>query len=233
LSIGKKQLMALRTADANVSVYDAVCPHRGANLAWGGVLHGSHVVCPFHGKSVGLGTENAGPYCVSAYPSFSVGSGLFVCLDSARANDYGFEATMLGFAATRVFYPGGTQHIVVPQQLVTENAFDLDHFRTVHRITSVLDRAFGRTPTGAVYSKADFLVRPPVWERSEKAAIRSRFYATAFSPSLVLTELGPPGASHVVLTGATADGQGAKVRTSMGSCPRRAPMLPPPKWSLR
>jgi cholesterol 7-dehydrogenase len=42
-------LAVFRTADGQLGVIDAYCPHLGANLAAGGVVDGNTLICPFHG----------------------------------------------------------------------------------------------------------------------------------------------------------------------------------------
>lgn len=216
LVIGRKQLMIVSAEDQPASVYDATCPHRGASLAHGGAPVGAHVICPFHGKAISLGLQEDSHYCVQGYPSFVVGGTLFVCLDPDKGDDRGFEDIMRGLATTHTFVAGGSRWIRVAQEAVIENAFDLDHFSKVHRISRVLRRGFGHTESGAAFCEANFLVATPPWERSAQPVVNSRFYARAFSPSVVLTELGPVETSHVAITGATADGEHSHVRILYG-----------------
>ncbi|HEU5384532.1 MAG TPA: Rieske 2Fe-2S domain-containing protein [Streptosporangiaceae bacterium] len=44
-----RKLIRFRTSDGTAHVWDAVCPHLGAHLGYGGRLEGDIVVCPFHG----------------------------------------------------------------------------------------------------------------------------------------------------------------------------------------
>ena len=46
--IGSLPLVLVKTPDG-IGAFDAVCPHRGAHLGYGGRLDGGVIVCPFHG----------------------------------------------------------------------------------------------------------------------------------------------------------------------------------------
>src|SRR5688572_13049111 len=43
-----QELVMFRGADGAARVYDAYCPHLGANLAVGGTVVGNAIQCPFH-----------------------------------------------------------------------------------------------------------------------------------------------------------------------------------------
>lgn len=198
--------------DDGYRVYDAVCPHRGASLAHGGTLARAGVICPFHGKAVALG-ECADPdrYAVAELPSLLVGAVLFVALGPG-VDDRGFTDTLSALARTHDLYPCPPMVISVAPELVVENAFDLDHFVKVHRISRVTGRDWGHSDTGAAYCDARFTIRTPEWDGGGNAVIQNRFYARAFSPTIVLTELGEPGVGQTVITGATPTGRGCVVR---------------------
>src|SRR5690349_19572217 len=77
--VGNRRLLIVRNEGA-INVYDATCPHRGADLGIGGKLVSPRVVtCPYHGHRVALGGDGNGPYCVRQYPSL-VTSGLIFAL---------------------------------------------------------------------------------------------------------------------------------------------------------
>ena len=44
-----RELVAFRDAQGAVRVFDAFCPHLGANLGYGGKVVGDTLQCPFHG----------------------------------------------------------------------------------------------------------------------------------------------------------------------------------------
>lgn len=211
LMIAGRKLMAVRTKDG-FRVYDSVCPHRGASLAHGGTLARAGVICPFHGKAVALGDcSDPDRYAVAEVRSLLVGPVLFVGVD-VDVDDRGFEATMTELALTHDLFPCPPMMIDVNPELVVENAFDLDHFIKVHHISRVTGMAWGRLPDGPAYCHAEFTVRTPAWEGGGTKVIQNRFYARAFSPTVVVTELGEPGVGQTVLTSATPTPEGCTVR---------------------
>ena len=216
LRIADRRLIVVRGRDSDFRVYDAVCPHRGADLGHGGTLTRAGIVCPFHGKAVALGERAGSRYSVPELPSFRAGPALFVALLPGAVDDRGFRLRMTKLAATHRLFPCPPADIAVPQELVVENAFDLDHFIQVHRIPRVTAAGHGRTETGAAFCEARFEVRMPAWEGgagpAADAVIQNRFHATAFSPSIVLSELGAPGTGQAVITTAVPTVSGCRVR---------------------
>src|SRR3954471_10338253 len=70
-------LVALRTRKG-VRVFDAVCPHRGAHLGFGGRADQDAIICPFHGYRIGIGTQcEEKAYRVREYSTLLVGGMLF------------------------------------------------------------------------------------------------------------------------------------------------------------
>ena len=215
LRIADRRLMAVRSRDGALRVYDAVCPHRGADLGHGGTLTRAGIVCPFHGKAVALGDRPGSRYAVPELPSFLAGPALFVALAPGAVDDRGFRLRMTRLAATHRLFPCPPAEISVPQELVVENAFDLDHFIQVHRIPRVTGAGHGLTDEGAAFCGARFEVRMPAWEGAGGSAdtvIQNRFHATAFSPSIVVSELGAAGTGQAVITTAVPSPTGCRVR---------------------
>ncbi len=213
LTIAGRSLMAIALPDGGYKVYDAICPHRGASLAHGGTLARAGVLCPFHGKAVALGgCSDPDRYAVPEVPSLLVGSVLFVGLGNDELDDRGFREAMTELAQTHDLYPCPPLLVDVAPELVVENAFDLDHFLKVHHISRVTGVDWGRDPGGAAHCQAEFTVRTPQWEGGGNTIIQNRFYAKAFSPTIVVTELGEHGAGQTVITGATMTPAGCVVR---------------------
>ena len=212
LRIGTRRLIVVTGRDGGPRIYDAVCPHRGADLGVGGTLTRAGIVCPFHGKAVALGLRENARYSTPELPSFLAGPALFVALDPEQLQDRGFREAMTELAAGHGLYACAPVEMAVPQQLVVENAFDLDHFIQVHLIPRVIGLGFGRTPAGAAYCEARFQVRPPGSAGTPGPLFDSRFHATAFSPSLVVSALGAPGSGPTVVTTAVPTATGCRVR---------------------
>jgi len=218
LRIGDRRLIIVADRGGGHRIYDAVCPHRGADLGVGGTLTRAGIVCPFHGRAVSLGLRDGSRYFTPELPSFSAGGALFTALTPDFFDDWGFQAAMIDLAAVQQLFACPPADMRVPQQLVIENAFDLDHFIQVHQIRKVTALGYGRTPDGAAYCEARFQVRPP---GTTGNLVENRFYARAFSPSLVVSELGVPGTGPTVITTAVPTADGCRVRVINAVRPER------------
>jgi nitrite reductase/ring-hydroxylating ferredoxin subunit len=251
VDLGDRALMAVREGE-RIRVFDACCPHRGAHLGYGGTLAAGRaagpvtantvtantvtagtVICPFHGKRIGLGA-GTGRLCVAEHTSILAGNALFVRLGTDPAGDRGFEQLIKEISAEKEVSAALVQPLSIDPQYVIENAFDVSHFTAVHKVSRVTGFRLRGDGPGWIAVEGDFLTKPPPWEAQGNAAFHSRFYARAVSPSLVLTELGPPETSHTVITaanpvGARADrvGRGGCVaRVAIGVRPGDRPALP-------
>jgi len=133
--VGDRRLLIVRSG-GEINVYDAVCPHRGADLGVGGKLLDPRVLtCPYHGHRIALGGEGGGPYCVAKYPSL-VRSGLIFAL--VGDFEVGKLPDMLDYLErTHKIFAGFTKTIKVPPEMVIENAFDWAHFPPVHDVLKV------------------------------------------------------------------------------------------------
>ena len=226
LRIGGARLMVVRGSEG-LNVYHSTCPHRGADLAYGGELVRAGVKCPFHGKGVALGLRDNCRYAVPEVPHARIGPALFCGLDPDILDDYGFAARLAELAGEFTFFTCPEVEVPITQEMVIENAFDLDHFKEVHRVPRVLAVDSGKTGEGAVYSEAVFEVGKPPWLSGPQQVIRSRFRAVAYSPSVVITEMGPSGQDQAVITTATATASGCRVRVLIGIRPTPDGSVPP------
>jgi 3-ketosteroid 9alpha-monooxygenase subunit A len=230
VELGDRALMVIRDGE-RLRVLDARCPHRGAHLGYGGRLApgraGAFVICPFHGKRIGLGAGTA-RLCVTEYQSIVAGDALFVRLGADPAEDRGFDQAIKEIGAEKQIVGALVRLIRVPPAYVIENAFDYSHFTAVHGVDRVTGFGLREDSSGGIAVEGDFwtAVPPTVVQQAvapqtvvqqtmaqqtaaPRAAaladrgLRSRFYARAVSPSLVLTELGPPEISHTLITSAS------------------------------
>jgi phenylpropionate dioxygenase-like ring-hydroxylating dioxygenase large terminal subunit len=205
-----RPLMAVRPA-AGVRIFDATCPHRGAHLGHGGVLRGGRVTCPFHGRRIELGDESGSVYSVAEHPALVAGPALFGNVGSGA--DRGFREVMAGLAETHQIVPALSTVVRAAATLVIENAFDRDHFVPVHNVRRALGMTVSKGDHGDLTVEGELeTVGPPGWVDADDGPYRERFYARAFSPHLVLTEIGVPGAAPVVITGATPLDEGCAAR---------------------
>lgn len=238
LTIGDRRLIVVRDGDA-VRVFDGTCPHRGAHLGHGGILDGTCVVCPFHGKHIRLGGDSR--LSVREHRVVRAGEAIFVRLSDDPADDRGFEQAVKEIAATRQVVPAVRAEVRAPAAYIVENAFDVDHFAAVHHVPRVRSLGVRLDDGGALAIEAEFRTLMLPWvsaeqreearERAARAnvartAFASRFYARAFSPAVVVTEFGPPGASHYVITGAVPVDGGCIARVAVGVLPECAAQLP-------
>ena len=244
VALGDRTLMVIRDGE-RLRVFDARCPHRGAHLGYGGRLApgraGTAMICPFHGKRIGLGAGTA-RLCVTEHQSIAAGDALFVRLGADPAEDRGFEQAIKEVCAEKQIVGALVRPMRVPPAYVIENAFDVSHFTALHGVDRVTGFGLREDGSGAIAVEGDFWTAVPPTAAPRTAALadgglRSRFYARAVSPSLVLTELGPPEISHTVITSASPTGAcdsagtgavsgGCVIRVALGVRPAAVPAMP-------
>lgn len=215
-AIGNQPLMVLRGAEGP-RVFDASCPHRGADLARGGRLVDGAVLCPFHGKRIGLGCE--GRLSVREHETIRVGDAVFVRLSDDPEHDRGFRRMIKELADRGRVSAALSTEIKARPELIIENAFDASHFSAVHRVPRVTGMHATTGPDGELVIEGVFTTQAPPWERDPGKPFASRFLARAYSPGLVVTELGPPDRSHLVITSANplpTPGAGCVARVALG-----------------
>lgn len=211
------RVIALVKQGARVRAFDGFCPHRGANLCRGGTLVGNAIRCPFHGLLIGLSSMRDG-FSAREYTCL-VYSGL-VFVRESDGEDHGFSARFCEIDANGYVVPGFALHIAAPPELVIENAFDAMHFRTVH--------AIGNSPTFELVESAQgfavegrFLLPASPWQKARlgERHVDVAYRATAYSPTLVISDLGGDK-PYSMLT--------ATVPAAEGGCVVRLSLLMPP-----
>ena len=223
---GGRPLIAARTAGC-YKVFDGSCPHRGAHLGFGGRLDAGAVICPFHGHRVSLGQAAGGRFQVGGYRTAHTVKGLFVLFDPDR--DTGLVGYLDALAVSHHVFEAFAMPLAVPPEYVIENVLDEDHFAAVHaletrpRLTAALDQ------DGTLLVEGEFdMVRANQWQTDAGAGpVTSRFSARVFSPTVVVSELGPRGESVVVITAATPTADGGCVARVTVALPRDRPSGPP------
>jgi phenylpropionate dioxygenase-like ring-hydroxylating dioxygenase large terminal subunit len=214
MALGSRALVAIRGDDGKVRVFDGTCPHRGASLGHGGRVAGPEsIVCPFHGKRIGLGTGN-GRLCVREHEVIDCGGAVFVRLSDRPGRDLGFSGVMRGIAAAHTLVAAVTGRAAVPAELIIENAFDFTHFPAVHLVRRVTRPKVWVGGDGELNITTAFHTQAPDWEPAE-GDFTSDFHARAFSPNLVVSELGSSAASRFVITGAVPSPAGCAVRIAI------------------
>jgi 3-ketosteroid 9alpha-monooxygenase subunit A len=199
--VGDRRLLIVRSG-GEINVYDATCPHRGADLGVGGKLLDPRVLtCPYHGHRIALGGEGGGPYCVAKYPSL-VKSGLIFAL--VGDFEIGKLPDMLDYLEqTHKIFAGFTKTIKVPPEMVIENAFDWAHFPPVHDVLKV---EYGE-PTvedGVFTATTKLRVGPSMWQGGGDGShhddgttfVEVPLLARAYSPNLTITQVAVGGGDH-------------------------------------
>jgi len=224
LDLGSRRLVAVRDGE-DLRVYDADCPHRGAHLGHGGHLKDGCLVCPFHGRRIQLGEpeRGGGPRrWVREHQVIVWGETVFVRLADGPDDDRGFTRAAKELAGTHHLVPAVTRRVAVDPRLVVENAFDTDHFTALHKVYRVRGMHHRTGSEGELVMDGEFPMPASPWQGTRgtapQAAYVPRFLARAYSPGVVVTEFGPPGQIHVIVTAAVPDGEGGcTVRVAVGA----------------
>ena len=191
LSFGGRPLMAVGSAaSGTVRVFDAVCPHRGADLGHGGRLAGDCVVCPFHAHRIGLGVESRDGFRAREYASLLRAGGLFARLSDRGEPDFPEALEALG--AGHTFVPGFEMEADTTIEVVIENGFDNAHFRAVHGLMNLPGLTVRPGPFGELLAEGHFEIPRTGWYEAPdpgSTRLRARYVAHAFSPGVFVSEL--------------------------------------------
>jgi 3-ketosteroid 9alpha-monooxygenase subunit A len=202
ISVGSRRLLIVRDG-GGVEVFDAICPHRGADLGVGGKLIEPRVVlCPYHAHKVALGGEGGGPYCVRRYDSLLVAGLVFVRIgDFDHANELPGMLEYLN--RTHRIFPGFETTIRVAPEMVIENAFDWAHFKPVH---DVLDVEYGapQIVNGVFTATTRLRVGPSMWQGTDDGShhddgntwVDVPLLARAYGPNVTITQIAVGGGDH-------------------------------------
>ncbi|CAN5392466.1 hypothetical protein BH10PSE14_BH10PSE14_20810 [soil metagenome] len=184
------QPLALIVDGENVRAFDAVCPHRGANLCRGGQWLGDAVRCPFHGLRIALGDGAAGDFVATEWPCLAVGGLVFV--RHPDSEDHGLTERLSHLDATAWFVPGFTIDMAAPAELVIENAFDALHFDVVHGIGNRPRLVRSDDGSGALVVVGEFVVPASPWQQAVEhiQAFAIPYCASAYSPTVVISDMG-------------------------------------------
>lgn len=78
-----QNFVVFRTEGGEVHIFDAYCPHLGANLGVGGIVKGDCIECPFHQWSFRASDGE----CTNI-PYSTSGSGKCICLENVKSNGF-------------------------------------------------------------------------------------------------------------------------------------------------
>jgi 3-ketosteroid 9alpha-monooxygenase subunit A len=234
VSLGRLPLVLVRDRE-RVRAVDAICPHRGAHLGYGGRIDGEAIVCPFHGHHVGLGERSDCPYKVREYRTLTVGGLVFLLLDERHEN--GLSVLLEEMNRTHFFVQGFTLTANAPAELVVENGFDPGHFECVHALKSrpnlrLVEGGCGELIVHGTFEAAAFESN---WHRDGNGQTSTAigFVATVFSPNVCISRLGEGENQHIVISGATPNGDGrCTIRVSV-AVPARPDGRAPSEQAIR
>lgn len=147
LTYFSRELVLYRGADGSLHVLDAICPHMGAHLGYGGCIEGDNIVCPFHGwtwapdgTNVVVPSEGAPTNRRSITPWHCIEANgiVWVWYDAAGRDPLWDAPTDLpGVAEGRRYdvHPHcvrSWRNVRMKPQYVPENNVDLDHLHWIH-----------------------------------------------------------------------------------------------------
>jgi hypothetical protein len=212
LTFADRALVAVRDGTSKaVRVFDAVCPHRGAHLGYGGRLVGAAIRCPFHAYRIGLGETSDDGFSVREYASLLACGGLFVRLSDHPTPDLpgALEEMSRGHSSI----PGFEMTAGTSIEVVIENGFDSAHFRSVHGIMNLPSLSVGRGRFGELQGEGRFEIPRGGWYESAETTgskLTARYLAYAYSPGVFMAELaGDPPFRYRIMTTATPQGGGS------------------------
>jgi nitrite reductase/ring-hydroxylating ferredoxin subunit len=208
LRFGERSLMAVRSQESReVRVFDAVCPHRGAHLGYGGRVAGDALVCPFHGHRIGLGREGPEGFQVPEYACLVAAGGLFVRLSEQAAPDLPRALEDLGRG--HACLPAFEMTVETTVEVVIENGFDGAHFPSVHGLLGRPGLAVRGGGFGELVVEGRFEM--PSGPEAHGRTSQARYIGHAFSPGLFVAELdGDAPFRYRIMTAATPDGDGRR-----------------------
>lgn len=180
-AVGDIRLILVRT-EAGIKAYSADCPHRGANLGYGGRLDDNAIICGFHGYRARLGLDPRHEFSIREYETIVAGGAVFVRLSDSHDN--GFSNFIRQLAEENFIISAFVMPVKAPTHLVTENGFDGAHFPSVHKIASNTKFEVNPGESGELIVTSTFVV--PI---GYNQVTKTSYMARTFSPGLIVTRL--------------------------------------------
>src|SRR5215475_952794 len=190
--VGNVRMMALKQ-NGQVRVLEATCPHRGANLAYGGKLCGDYVICPFHSERVHLG-KSAG-FFVRDYDCLTTCGLVFVRMSDSPATD--LPAAMKELQSRYTLFPGFSIEIEAPMEIASDNAFDAGHFKGVHGVLNEPEFSIRTGDFGEFRADGEFVFP----SAGPSRRVRAKYTTGAFGHAVIISELaGEPPYNYLVIS---------------------------------
>lgn len=221
ISAGGRQLMLVRRGE-EISTFDAICPHMGANLAIGGELCDDHIVCPFHHFKINLGNSQGARFSVSEYQTLTVGGMVFALLTSSSVDTEPFSCFITKLDSELFFVPGIRMLIDTNYANITENAFDSIHFQPIHGVLNRPELEEVDCDESVLKMTGIFELPPSPWytSASKGEVLRIPFTPQAFSPGLVVSHMGGEPEYWVVTSALPQADNSAIAYVSIGVYPQ-------------
>jgi 3-ketosteroid 9alpha-monooxygenase subunit A len=147
-----RDLALWRGADGRPRMLDAYCRHLGANMAFGGRVHGDYLECPFHSwRYDGAGTVREIPYakvippqarreCVRAWPMEEQNRFVWAWYHPDAVEPlWAVENFPETLSPQWTEYEKHEWLVYCPLQTMAENGVDVAHFRYLHGTASYPD----------------------------------------------------------------------------------------------
>ncbi|MCB1741145.1 MAG: Rieske 2Fe-2S domain-containing protein [Gammaproteobacteria bacterium] len=192
LYFGDLRLLAIRK-DANIRIFDASCPHRGANLAHGKLSGDNAILCPFHGYRIRLGKDDQDPFCVHEYPVRVVGE--LVCFSLGALDEQtpapDLPNALQALAQKHDVLQGFKLQARTTIQTVMENGFDNAHFPSVHGLVSEPTFEVETAAGGELIARGHFRIPRAGFNVNpgSNVPVEALYEARAYSPGAVIAGL--------------------------------------------
>lgn len=140
------ELLVWRDDDGTAHVWDAYCPHLGADLGVGGTVEDGCVTCPFHGWRFGPDGSNVEiPYSdrpngrakVRAYPTVERFGAVLFWYHPDPSEAPRWDVPVIEELEDKEFGDLTEWVVGAAWQEIAENAFDVAHFVSVHGLSEI------------------------------------------------------------------------------------------------
>lgn len=227
-----RPMFALRTRNG-LRIFDATCPHRGANLGVNGKPDGDGaIICPFHGRRIGLGAPCDGGF-VREHETLEIGGLVLVRVDG---RDNGLRAVLSEMDRNHFFIAGFALTVNAGPELVIENAFDEAHFQPVHDVCNEPVFTKCASVAGEHAVSGTFMLPASPWQETGGAIVSVPYTARAFSAGIVVSHMGGRHPYHVITCATSRANGGSTIRLSIalpGDAEGRAPDTEKCQYLLR
>jgi 3-ketosteroid 9alpha-monooxygenase subunit A len=147
-----QDLVVYRGASGDVHLFNAICPHMGAHLGYGGKTDGDSITCPYHGWSFDSSGKNCDiPYAerpnktkIKKWQVAELGTMVLAWHDELGRSPWfePFDVPEFSNAATHLASPvtrRNYESVYLKPQFIADNLVDAAHQKYVHRAADIPD----------------------------------------------------------------------------------------------